>query len=134
MRPGEPTKTGINDVIEGSARRHGVSLPHQRLEVVRPANLLMLEKRPDGGAIPAVRDLVDLQAGRRAAAAAGHGENIPSAVAARCAALLRQPSVRYCALTCAKIRVFGMGKSAGKWRPARQLYLMFKWLLRGGGD
>jgi hypothetical protein len=53
--------------FERPARRHGVTLPHQRLG---PADFLMLEQRADGRAIPAARQLVDLQTGWCPAAAA----------------------------------------------------------------
>ena len=48
-RPHRPK--GVHHIIEGSAPRHRVGLPHQRLEVARLADFLMLEQRPDRRAL-----------------------------------------------------------------------------------
>ena len=37
---------GVHHIIEGSTPGHRVGLPHQRLQVARPADFLMLEQRP----------------------------------------------------------------------------------------
>jgi hypothetical protein len=42
--PHRPDRT--HDVIKGPTPRHRIGLPHQRLEVIGPADFLMLEQVP----------------------------------------------------------------------------------------
>jgi hypothetical protein len=50
-RPHSPKR---HNIIEGPAPRHRVGVPHQRLQVPRPADFLMLKQRPDSRAVAAV--------------------------------------------------------------------------------